>query len=115
MLVEAEYSEPGYSEPGYSEPTWPTSYKMVCLLQSEELQDRIDNMDPELFLGEPDAPAEPDAIDGLLDGALPGTAGFQEDTGAQVDFMRDIMPEGNDDDAELEPEAAGNGDTPVAE
>ena len=70
-------------------------------------------MDPELFLGEPDAPAEPDAIDGLLEGALPGTAGFQEDTGAQVDFMRDILPEGDDD--ALEGEAANDGDAPVVE
>ena len=64
--------------------------------------------------GEPDAPAEPDAIDGLLDGALPGTAGFQEDTGAQVDFMRDILPEGDEDDVP-EPEAAQNGDPPDGE
>ena len=83
---------------------------MTCLLQSEELQDRIDSMDPELFVGEPDAPAEPDAIDGLLDGALPGTAGFKEDTEAQVDFIRDILPEGDDD--ALEPEAAYSGDAP---
>ena len=55
-------------------------------------------------MGEPDAPAEPDAIDGLLDGALPGTAGFQEDTEAQLDFIRDILPEGDDDAPE--PEAA---------
>ena len=72
-------------------------------------------MDPELFLGAPDAPAEPDAIDGLLDGALPGTAGFQESTGAQVDFMRDILPEGDDGDDALEPDAAYNGDAPSIE
>lgn len=85
---------------------------VFCLPQSEELQDRIDNMDPELFVGEPDAPAEPDAIDGLLDGALPGTAGFQENTDAQVDFIRDILPEGDD---ALEPDAAYNGDARIVE
>ena len=71
----------------------------VCMaVQSEELQDKIDRMDPELFVGESDGPAEPDLIDGLLEGALPGTAGFQGDTSMQMDFMRDILPEGEDDD-----------------
>lgn len=66
-------------------------------MQSEELQAKIDMMAPELFVGDPDPPALPDTIDGLLEGTLPGTAGFKEDTGLQVDFMRDILPEGNDD------------------
>jgi hypothetical protein len=68
------------------------------VMQTEELQDKIDRMDPELFVGEPDGPAEPDLIDGLLEGTLPGTAGFQGDTSIQMDFMRDILPEGGDDD-----------------
>ena len=68
-----------------------------CLLQTEELQGKIDAMDPELFVGQPDEPDEPDAIDTLLEGSLPGTAGFLEDTDMQVDFMRDILPEGTDD------------------
>jgi len=67
------------------------------LLQTEELQAKIDAMDPELFVGQPDDPEEPDAIDTLLEGSLPGTVGFLEDTDVQVDFMRDILPEGTDD------------------
>lgn len=81
-------------------------------VQSEELQDKIDHMDPELFVGESDGPAEPDLIDGLLEGALPGTAGFQGDTSMQMDFMRDILPEGEDDDVS-ESIAAQSGEEPT--
>ncbi len=67
-------------------------------MQSAELQDKIDNFDPSLFEGEPDAPAEPDVIDQLLDGVLPGTAGYVDGGPAQRDYMMDILPEGPDDE-----------------
>ena len=72
--------------------------------QSEELQAKLDTNAPELFEGEPDLPPVPDAIDDLLETALPGTAGYQEDSDAQTDFIQDILPEGDDDP--LDPEAA---------
>lgn len=73
----------------------------VCASQSPELQSKIDNYDPSLFEGEPDAPAEPDILDSLLDGVLPGTDGFFEGAAggaAQQSYMLDILPEGPDDE-----------------
>jgi hypothetical protein len=62
---------------------------IVCLrMQSAELQEKIDNFDPSLFEGEADPPPQPNVIDQLLDGVLPGTAGY----------MMDILPEGPEDD-----------------
>ena len=68
-----------------------------ALLQSEELQAKLDANAPELFEGEPDLPPVPDAIDDLLEIALPGTAGYKQDLNAKTDFIRDILPEGDDD------------------
>ena len=68
-----------------------------ALLQSEELQAKLDANAPELFEGEPDLPPVPNAIDDLLEIALPGTAGYNPDLSAQTDFIRDILPEGDDD------------------
>ena len=39
----------------------------------------------------------PNAIDDLLEIALPGTAGYRQDSAAQTDFIRDILPEGDND------------------
>ena len=68
-----------------------------ALVQSEELQAKLDANSPELFEGEPDLPPVPDAIDDLLEIALPGTAGYKQDSNVQTDFIRDILPEGDDD------------------
>jgi hypothetical protein len=72
---------------------------IVCLrMQSAELQEKIDNFDPSLFEGEADPPPQPNVIDQLLDGVLPGTAGFVDGGAAQRDYMMDILPEGPEDD-----------------
>ena len=80
-------------------PAWPRDGTEggCSRLQSEELQAKLDANAPELFEGEPDLPPVPDAIDGLLESALPGTAGYRQDADAQSDFIRDILPEGDDD------------------
>lgn len=39
----------------------------------------------------------PNAIDDLLEIALPGTAGYRQDSAAQTDFIQDILPEGDND------------------
>ena len=46
----------------------------------------------------------PNAIDDLLEIALPGTAGYKPGLSAQTDFIRDILPEG--DNEPPAPEAA---------
>lgn len=72
-----------------------------CVLQTQELQDKIDNHDPSLFEGEHDPPEEPDVIDSLLEGVLPGTAGYVGGAGAERDsYMMDILPEENEEDKE---------------
>ena len=69
------------------------------VLQTEELQDKIDNHDPSLFEGEADAPEEPDMIESLLEGVLPGTAGYVGGAAAERDsYMMDILPEGDEDE-----------------
>lgn len=70
---------------------------LLCL-QTQELQDKIDNHDPSLFEGEADPPEEPDVIESLLEGVLPGTAGYVAGAAAQRDsYMMDILPEGDED------------------
>jgi hypothetical protein len=77
-----------------------------ALLQTLEQQRMIDNHDPALFEGEADPPAPIDQFDELLEGVLPGTAGFLErdgGTGTERErYMLDILPEGDDDDQELQ-------------
>ncbi|BDA49927.1 hypothetical protein COCOBI_15-0550 [Coccomyxa sp. Obi] len=66
---------------------------------SQELQEKIDNHDPSLFEGEADPPEEPDFIDSLLEGVLPGTAGYVGGAAAERDsYMLDILPEGDEDE-----------------
>ncbi|CAL8465543.1 g5079 [Coccomyxa elongata] len=68
---------------------------------TQELQDKIDNHDPSLFEGEVDPPEEPDVIESLLEGVLPGTAGYVAGAAAQRDsYMMDILPEGDGDEDE---------------
>ena len=71
-------------------------------------------------MGEPDPPESTGVIDTLLEGVLPGTAGYSGSTSAstaalQQDYVADILPEAGPDEDEGSEELLLHGDMPDEE